>query len=88
MRASGKQLDKQKKGAFGRPFDFPLSLLLRFRHSALVASRGVLVDEAFARGAVEQFHRGQFFVSGSGGRPFEGCAERGFLGAVADGGGA
>jgi hypothetical protein len=44
--------------------------------------------EAFARSPVEQLHRGESLLSGSGGRPLEGGAERGFLGAVADGSGA
>ena len=60
------------------------ALLSGCRQSALVSGRGVLVDQAFARGAVQQLHRGQSLLGGSGGRPLEGGAERGFLGAVAD----
>src|SRR6476469_751833 len=57
------------------------------REPALVTRRGVRVNEALSRGAVEQAHGGEALL-GSGARrlcPLEGRAERGPLRAIAGG---
>jgi len=63
-------------------------LLAGFGEAALVASSRVLVDQTFARSAVEEPNSRQFLLSGPARRALERGAEGGFLGAVADGSGA
>lgn len=53
----------------------------------LVAGGGVAVDQAFASRAVEELRGGALLLSGPRCGPLERGAERGFLGAIADGGG-
>ena len=75
-----------KTGAFGRPFYFAMNLLPGRCEAALVASGGVFVDQAFARSAVEKLDGRQPLLGVSaGGRPLEGRAKSGFLGAIANG---
>jgi hypothetical protein len=46
------------------------------------------MNQTLSGGAIEKFDRRQSLLGCSGRRPLEGGAERGFLGAVADGSGA
>ena len=79
----------QKKGALRRLFLFSSFFLFAGRRqSALVPSRGVLVNQPFARGTVEKSYRGQFIFSRARRCALERRPKCGFLGAVADGSGA
>src|SRR5207302_10417666 len=68
---------------FRNPF-----LLASLGQAALVSSSRVLVDQTFARGAVEESDGRHFVLSSPARRALERGAKRGFLGAVADGSGA
>jgi len=49
-----------------------------------MASRGVLVDQTFTRGAVEELNSLGALCGGAGSGALERGAQRGFLGAIAD----
>ena len=76
--------DVKKGSPEGDPFCFIRDLLCGLRYAALVAGRGVLMDQALTGSAIEQLDRGQSVPSAASGSALERGTERGLLGAVAD----
>src|SRR3954463_6821126 len=83
-RPMGRLRIPRSKGARGALF----YLLRGFGELALVSCGCIAMNEALACGTVEELHRRQSLFSVARGRSLERGAERGFLGAVADGSGA